>query len=197
MLAEEREKAGTHLNDSFIPPAEREMLEQEQQAQATVDRLIAQSKARVEQATAPPPESLIDLINTGVDATQIAKMFHCTVEELYTRCDAEGLKRPPEHYPDLNTVQGTHERPLHEANERAINAQVANPVRGNRVGQDEQAEPEASAGVDLAESSLKDRVLELHGIGNSPGAIARELSRDDAPVTHQKVSAIIAQVVNA
>lgn len=172
-LQEERTKPGTHTGEGFVPPLEKKRQEAEARERAIVTRLREQRERKVERATAPPPESLQELIATKVSGEQIANLFHCTLGRVREMCDEQGLPHPPDRYESLNAVRGPHEPDLPESVARAYGEYP-----------DEEEAPSAPM-------TLEQEIVHYSGQGMNSREVAEAVSREDAKVSWQKVNAVL------
>jgi len=96
-VREEIATPGIHTSKWVDPNVAKQQAERDRQKQIA-ERIESQERAKIAKSTAKPPESIETLIGQGVSATQIAKMHHCTINDVFAEADRLGLPRPPENY---------------------------------------------------------------------------------------------------
>jgi hypothetical protein len=176
-LEEERANPGSIIGPDFIPYNVSETERRQREQQAKEDKVLAIQEARRQreadekQRTAPPPQSLADLVAQRISSTQIARMMHTTPQDVERQCREAGLPIPQRTYAPPTRQQALG-RELTDAEKRIQEAQVSafQRSRPEAVALPERPAPEP-AGVDEADAldvdELDDEPADVDPVGAS------------------------------
>ncbi len=198
-VREELASPGTHVGPDFVPPLERaaraledEEAREDAQMQAGLLEMVNKKDE---------PVALSNMIAEKLSCTQISKICRCSTDRVYELCDEQGLDRPPMHY-DVRSQRGPFEKQLTAGEEAAIDAEQANPTRGQLGPLDpipewntqDQApndtlseEPEVSVETVGSPLTLEQQIVELHLQDKD----CREIAAIISNVSWQKAAAVI------
>jgi hypothetical protein len=185
-LSEERAEPGKHTGPGtgWVPPLERQRLEQEQRQQQIIAGIQSRSAAKVQRASAPAPEPWEDLFTQGLSAKQIAKMKRCTIQDVVDKAEELGFEPPSMDYTDVRTSRAPQEPEINEHAARSIDSYSAKgkgseaaPKKRPKHRQTKAAKgkakapkpaPVAEADDDdepLDEPTVEEKILAMHGDG--------------------------------
>lgn len=195
MVREERAAPGKHTGPGtgWVPPLERVLLEEAERQLETARRIQAREEAKMERLERSAPESLGELVETGVAAPQIAKMLNLSVEEVLSRCEMEGLGAPASSYPTANAMQGVHDKDPSAAQARVFDAMAGNPVHGQGDATElEEGAPERTGSEPSGPMSLDQEIVHYAETTEwSHTEIAEAVTSEAVPVSRQKVSGVL------
>lgn len=183
-LREERAEPGKHTKD-YVPPSQRRRQLQAQRELEVMQQIHEKTERRLKQRTEPAPEPTKELIQQGLSAKQIAKMKLITVAEVLQVADEHGLERPRLEYDPLESTKGLFDKTPNESGQRILD--TLQPA-GDADNEDDEDDTEAEAGGPL---TLEQEIVEYHKQGKSAVEIAELVSTEAAPVSRQKVQAIV------
>lgn len=168
-VQEEKRKPGLHTGpeSNWVHPQLKEQQQQAAAAIASAKRIKKNRDRKIELMTEPPPESIVDLAQQGVSATQIAKMHQTTVDNVMAACDEASTERPVLGY-SIETPMEPVEPPLEEPGER-VDGAIA--VDGGLT--------------------MEQEIIAYHQNGESYKTIAGMVTRGDETVSWQKVKSIV------
>jgi hypothetical protein len=196
MVREEIASPGIHTLKWVDPNAAKADAERERQRKIA-ERIQSRESEKTAKATAKPPESIKDLIGQEVSATQIAKIHHCTIADVWAEADRLGLPRPPEHYTGVQHSRTAFEEPVTPEQSAAVRRATGDTAEKRKPGRPRKdAKPSATAVIDEPAATAADtdnwgsddasesvpedpnvtRVHDLYTGGKSIDEIAEELN---------------------
>lgn len=143
-VQEEISNPGTHVNADYMPPREKQRLEEEARQEDVVRKLrdrIARKQALASQVAA---ETLEQLVGQGISLKQIATMKRLTVAEVMGEIKRLGLEMPPLDYSESRAAPARYDREPSEAQERIRKAQAGGLKRAVKEDVDESPEPDVA-----------------------------------------------------
>ena len=185
MLAEEIAKPGTHTGPNWLPPHERRRHAEEQARQQAISEAIRQCEVKAAAANRDAPESIEELLLLpGISGKQIARLKKISKDEFLAYCDQNGLLPPAWESPSANAIDGTFDKFQDDAQANA--KAPATPAAVPPVP----ATPPPSA-EDIAAMGTDEQIVTYHRAGFSTDEIVQEISIETAPLSPQKVRAVI------
>jgi hypothetical protein len=221
-VQEELNEPGRHTGPGtgWVAPIHRKRAEEATRRAEAVERARAAGDRKIQRASAPPPESLAELIGQGVGLAQLCKILRKTRGEVAALCEAQGLPIPPEQENLANFVPPT--QPEHVTEQAQRYARTAEAGRAARTARPRTreihlehapAEPDPDPSGDQAggeaeggdgegegeepESTLRSgltveqQIVELHCGGLSPAQIVKDLRGEPGAPSIQKVTAVV------
>ena len=175
MLREERANPGTHTGEGWLPPWARKDKEDEAKREKAIEEVKRMQAGKLRLLTQIAKESIEDLVGQGVCGRQICRMKKIDESELNAYCDEHHVPLPEWEAEAANLTTGVHDAGQDEE-ETIVEESVAKVPDLN---------PDGSM-------TLEQEIIEYHKLGGlGADEIAAAVTSEDAPVSRQKVAAVI------
>lgn len=173
------------------------------------------ARRKVEAATKPGPESLEELVATGVSAEQISKIKRISTEEIYRLCEEKGLDFPPLSYDPAVQRPKRPAKPLESAakDERAASPaakrgpgrpkkEPAPPPNGKKPGKslppppvedagtDEDSDPEDISAPGSDDDRIDENIRTYLGAGLGPAEVMQMMIDSGDPVDLARIKRV-------
>ncbi|MCD0459128.1 hypothetical protein [Roseiconus lacunae] len=184
MVAEEKAKPGTHYDpDTWIHPSEARLQSQIEAEWSKREAIVDQNKA---DSFTPreAPESIEELINQRVSASQIAQMKNVSIERVQEIADEIGLPIDGQISPPSQLVSPSDQLAEMRKREAEMQAEIDELRKRD-------SERELQSNQENDPPTLIEQVSTLAASGKKPGEIASELKPQFSNLTAKKVEAML------
>lgn len=186
-LQEERKKPGMHTGKGFVHPMIRRRQAEEAACKAAREEFHRMQREKLKRLNEPnDPRPMVELVNEGLSARQIAKLKNITADAVMRECNRLGIAPPPMDYQDARTERAPSEPSVPESIQRIMHAEQARPTRPTAAGE---PVPEMASGT----RPIEDRILNLAADGLDAPAIAKALQAEGTNISERRILAIMRQ----